>query len=636
MLLKKYQFFFIFVFLFVLAPLFNFHQIVEFLGVSSLLFCMIIIASSSTTAFPKAIWRSLPDLDRSIFSMIVDTLSGKLRGSKETCKDSEDGRFYYSFKGIPYAEPPTGQLRFRDPVAVKPWKGVRDALAHGANCPQSDFITSSIGGSDDCLYLNVYTSAKSIGEGDGFESPPQRLRPTMVWIHGGGFMFGSGDDTLYGPDYFMTKDIVLVTINYRLGALGIHTDFYKRIILFSHIIVYYIVKIGTGFLNLEDELAPGNQGLKDQVLALKWIRDNIASFGGDPENVTIFGESAGGASVHYLSISPMAKGLFHKVISQSGVIFNPWARMPANSARKCVYKLCDKLGISTRDHKEIIDQLRSVDCLDIVRAQEQVLTPEEKASFLFPFGPGTDALSPEPFMARDPVELAAAQGVQLPLLLGHNTREGILFLRYCHNMDTFNGDLKKYLHPHAVELMKSYDLSSDDLKQVYFEDSRISQANRDKFLDLIGDLYFNEGIQRLAKVQVRVSSAPTYLYRFSYDSDVSALKAMLGALDIGGTSHGDELQKLFRARLMDTMLAGGLVKGSQAYKVMQRMIEMWVNFSATGRPTPEPSELVPIYWQPVNDGDVLRYMDIGSGLRMKVDLNLEQRFLSRRICQPKL
>ncbi|XP_033219251.1 juvenile hormone esterase-like [Belonocnema kinseyi] len=123
----------------------------------------------------------------------------------------------------------------------------------------------------------------------------------MVWIHGGGFVFGSGNADLYGPDFLVRKEIVLVTINYRIDVLG--------------------------FLNLGLETAPGNQGLKDQVMALKWVKDNISNFGGDPNNVTIFGESAGSASVHYLTQSALAKGLFHKAIAQSGTALNPWTHM---------------------------------------------------------------------------------------------------------------------------------------------------------------------------------------------------------------------------------------------------------------------------------------------------------------------
>lgn len=186
----------------------------------------------------------------------------------------------------------------QDPIPVKKWLGVRDATDFGPCCAQLEsFGDGNYKGSDDCLYLNVYK--KDLGN-NGVK------KATMVWIHGGAFIEGSGNDDWYGPDYLLRKDVVLVTVNYRLGIFGksgIKTCSTKINLLFFSI----------GFLNLDDEVAPGNQGLKDMVLALKWVRENIGHFGGDADNVTIFGESAGGAAIHYLTISPLAKGSIPKI-----------------------------------------------------------------------------------------------------------------------------------------------------------------------------------------------------------------------------------------------------------------------------------------------------------------------------------
>uniref|UniRef100_A0A1B0GHN1 Carboxylic ester hydrolase n=1 Tax=Lutzomyia longipalpis TaxID=7200 RepID=A0A1B0GHN1_LUTLO len=196
---------------------------------------------------------------------IIHTNTGWLQGTTESC-----GLFcsYYSFKGIPYAAPPTGQNRFRAPRPHPGWSGTRDASEHGASCPANSRLNRIE--SEDCLFLNIY-SQDLVGR-----------RAVMVWIHGGGFDFGNGDSFTYGPDHIVDDNVVMVTINYRLGALG--------------------------FLSTGDHHATGNYGLKDAVMALRWIRDNIANFGGDPDNVTIFGESAGGAAVHYLLLSPSARG----------------------------------------------------------------------------------------------------------------------------------------------------------------------------------------------------------------------------------------------------------------------------------------------------------------------------------------
>jgi para-nitrobenzyl esterase len=216
---------------------------------------------------------------------VVKTKSGNIEGS------FEDG--LYIFKGIPYAEPPVGPLRWMPPQPVKPWNGIRPVKKYGAIAPQTvmpigPFVQVPQPQSEDCLFLNVWTP--------GLDNAK---RPVMVWIHGGAFTIGSGSDPMYDSVVLLKRgNIVLVTINYRLGMLG--------------------------FLRLKDATggktpATGNEGLMDQVVALKWVKENIASFGGDPDNVTVFGESAGGMSIGFLMAMPSAKGLFQKGILESGV-----------------------------------------------------------------------------------------------------------------------------------------------------------------------------------------------------------------------------------------------------------------------------------------------------------------------------
>ncbi|XP_043287111.1 pyrethroid hydrolase Ces2a-like isoform X2 [Venturia canescens] len=198
---------------------------------------------------------------------IVQVKEGKLKGF---IAKNHDGGEYFAFRGIPFAEPPIGQLRFKDPKKPKPWSGIRDARESGRKSLQYDAILGGGNtGDEDCLYLDVATASLS------------GKKPVMVWIHGGGFVLGGPHTDVYGPDYLIKHDIVYVAIAYRLGCLG--------------------------FLNLDLPEASGNQGLKDQVAALKWVKENIEAFGGDAGNITIFGESAGSASVHYLTLSPLAK-----------------------------------------------------------------------------------------------------------------------------------------------------------------------------------------------------------------------------------------------------------------------------------------------------------------------------------------
>src|SRR5215471_6603270 len=213
-----------------------------------------------------------------------------------------------SFKGIPFAAPPVGDLRWRAPQPVVPWQGVRQCDAFGLECPQAPYPAGSMYSyppqkqSEDCLYLNVWTAAKS---GD--------KRPVMVWIHGGALTRGSGSNRVYDGTQFAKKGVVLVTLNYRLGPLGYlaHPE-----------------------LSAESpNHSSGNYGVLDQIAALQWVQKNIAAFGGDPSQVTIAGESAGSWSVNTLVASPLAKGLFIRAIGQSGGRFSATPRLSGDGGR---------------------------------------------------------------------------------------------------------------------------------------------------------------------------------------------------------------------------------------------------------------------------------------------------------------
>ncbi|XP_077979664.1 fatty acyl-CoA hydrolase precursor, medium chain-like [Glandiceps talaboti] len=249
------------------------------------------------------------------------------------------------FRGIPYAEPPVGDLRFRKPVKKEPWEGVFNATQFGVSCPQNAYGDNWMGSilpsdeqDEDCLQLNVYAPTY-------FD--PDEPYAVMIWIHGGGYVSGQG--MLYESSFLTGfHDVVVVTINYRLGALG--------------------------FITTTDEHLPGNYGLFDQIEALEWIKENIGEFGGDPDRITIFGESAGGFSCSILSHTHYTRGknLFHRAISQSGTIY-PGILLPNDVAEHWAYELGEIIGCESDTSEELAKCLREIPYEDFVEAQRGML-----------------------------------------------------------------------------------------------------------------------------------------------------------------------------------------------------------------------------------------------------------------------
>nr|CAD7412292.1 unnamed protein product [Timema cristinae] len=268
---------------------------------------------------------------------------GTLRGASQT---TVSGTIYHRFLGIPYAKPPVGNLRFRSPQPPENWNGTRDAVEFGSNCRQEGGI-----GEEDCLFINIFTPQLPNNSAD------TELLPVMVWFHWGAFVTGNGDIT---PGHLIDKRVLFVPINYRVNVFG--------------------------FLSLQGADVSGNAGLKDQVAALSWVKNNIAHFGGDPDSVTIFGGSAGGASVHYHVLSPLSSGLFHRAISESGSALNPWAFTP--DTQSYAFRLGSNLGLETDSAQELADFLRTVPGEQLSEAVDTLLTKEETVKLLtYPFLP---------------------------------------------------------------------------------------------------------------------------------------------------------------------------------------------------------------------------------------------------------
>ncbi|MEJ2679314.1 MAG: carboxylesterase family protein, partial [Gemmatimonadota bacterium] len=423
------------------------------------------IAGALALALARCAGPSTPDLVR------VD--AGQLRG---TVSDS-----VARFKGIPYAAPPVGPLRWRPPQPVQPWSGTRDATKYGDLCMQDiNPDDNGVGpgpASEDCLTLNVWAPVDHAG------AP----LPVMVWIHGGGYVNGSGTATLYDGTRLAKQGVVVVTINYRLGRFG----------FFAH-----------PALTKENPDGPlGNYGLMDQIAALKWVRRNITAFGGDSADVTIFGESAGGGSVLRLMISPMARGLFGKAVVESGLGRERMARLDTTnaiglpSAEAAGKAFMDALGDTSSDPA----QLRAMPAADILSGGDPNL-----------FAGGGPIIDGK-VLTMD-VDQAFAKGIEakVPLIIGTNSLEFPVF-------DENSPLFKEVVTFSPQERRKAIAVYGG--LQPYRE-------------HIVSDLLFTEPARYLARRHA-ANGEPVYLYRLSVVSP-SVRDRFKGAV------HASERQYVFR------------------------------------------------------------------------------------------
>nr|AJP62564.1 carboxylesterase [Oxya chinensis] len=505
---------------------------------------------------------------------VVRTRQGALRG---TSRSSSEGRAFHAFYNIPYAKPPVGPLRFRSPQPPDSWTHIRDATTRGPICTQHTSIMRgpSPAGAEDCLYLNVFTPQVKHTE----------PLPVMFWIHGGGWIDGSANG--YEPDFLMNHDVVLVTINYRLGPLG--------------------------FLSTEDEASPGNFGLKDQVAALKWVRENIEAFGGDPGSVTIFGESAGGASVHYLMLSPLSRGLFHRAISQSGVSQTPWG-MPLPGGLQKAQKVATLVGCPTEPSAALVDCLRNVDDYTIVNTTYQFT--EWFFSPIIPFRPAVEGEGEDSFLPKHPLDLKPHTAV--PWLIGATRDEGYLFAAAFITNKQLLEDLKQdgdRLFPKSLSYDGAplADFITKKIKDFYFSNGELSVS---KLSEMYSDGLFIWNADEA--VRNYKDTAPVYYYLLSYKGKYRMSKVFGGGdLDLG-VAHGDDLFYLFSDNPYYPT-SGSMPQ--KDYEIVQTMTKLWTNFAKTGNPTPDND---PVHWPRVTSDGELEYLDIGEQLQVKRGLFQER------------
>ncbi len=453
---------------------------------------------------------------------LADTTQGRLLGMH-----SEQAPAVKVFKGIPYAAPPVGQARWRPPQAAAGWTGERRADTFGPDCMQQPYPEGSFFyrparlSSEDCLYLNVWTAAE-----------PEESRPVMVWLHGGALTRGSGAIDTYDGSSLAQKDVVLVTINYRLGVFG----------YFAH---PELVAESPAF-------SAGNYGILDQIQALQWVQDNIAAFGGDPDNVTVFGESAGAWSVHFLTASPLAEGLFDKAIAQSGARLDPRVELDRQgsagaSATAAGVQLASQLGADS------LSDLRAMPA-------RQLLDSAADAGFR------TDGIVDGWVIPEQPYQMFS-QGRQnkVPVLVGFNSEEGT-------TLGAANA-LPDSAEAYEARIQSIYGDLADMILDVYPSDDI-----RRSILDNYRDSAFGWNMVTWANLTRNVDEQ-AFLYFFTHRPP-GPMAQQLGAY------HAAEIAYVFNN--VHTLRNQ---PSAMDYRLADIMSDYWVNFahhgvpSAPGQPT---------------------------------------------------
>lgn len=507
-----------------------------------------------------ASFRSSDSIDLRVDPLVI-TSKGLIRGLR-----ANDGD-YSMFLGIPF-----GNVDPQNPFGLStpypPFESTFNAYHDTTKCPQ--IFNNTAVGSLDCLQLNVYVPNIA---------STQETLPVLVWIHGGAFAYGFAGRYYYGPRHIVKHNVILVTINYRMGPYG--------------------------FMCLNTPTIPGNQGLKDQLLALKWVKDNINTFGGDPNQITLSGESAGAASVDLHLLSPHDK-LYNKVIMQSGtsltpLVFNDWNL-------DAPIQLAVHLGFETDNTDDALAFLASTDP-SLVIAATNALGLE--------FYPCVEKKFPdaEMFIENHPVNLRAPNKVvNTPILIGFNSNE-MLFLYgnknedYFANLnDVFRDRIKLYFDFGDDE--DTLNNASRIVRNFFIGDEDINIDAKQDLIDFDSDLSFIRPTVASIENYMAQNSGDIFLYMFSYSGKLNFVKNVLNFTG-EGAAHADELGYLFQqeySRFFDVTPDDQLI--------IDRVTTLWTNFVKYSNPTPEVTDLLPIKWLPVTEQS-LNYLNIDAEMKLQ-------------------
>nr|XP_033321839.1 venom carboxylesterase-6-like [Megalopta genalis] len=496
----------------------------------------------------------------------VSTISGPVVGYRKSG--------YNAYEGIPYARPPVKKLRFRPPKPAKRWRLELNATQKAADCVQNRWTENGyqVVGKEDCLYLNVYVRPQLI---------TKPILPVMVWFQGG--VYSSGNEV--DESLLMKANIALVVVNYRVGPLG--------------------------FLSTGDYVVPGNMGLKDQSMALLWVSDNIAFFGGNPKSVTIFGLNSGAASVHYHYMSPLSAGLFHRGISISGVALDSWSQ--TEHAREKALRLGALLNCSTESSHCLVKCLRK-------RSVELILkTVAEIWLWLHnpfvPFGPVVEKQKCQhPFINATPIEIMTRGDLlDVPWIASITSGEGLYpaaeFVANDVLLKQLNDnwqDIAPYLLDYNDTLPPSQQKEvALKIRQHYLGSKQISSQTVEPLIQLIGDRLSAVNFEKAARLQAKVNKSPVWTYYYSYRATHSGSELISHSNKNFGVTPGDDIGLILDPVLSDIKLLQLKDKTMQA-----KIFELYTSFAILGVPKIGLSK-----WKQVDPRDVsFNYLNIKNPL----------------------
>ncbi|KAM3967148.1 juvenile hormone esterase [Aphomia sociella] len=507
---------------------------------------------------------------------VIQTADGPVRGFIEKTGHQK----LYKFKSIPYGKPPIGPLRFLPPIPIEPWTDEIDCTQE-TPIPMHYFF-ENLTGSEDCLYIEIQTP----------NIKPCKPLPIMFWINSSNFSFWLYD--FWDPSTITNEDVIFVTCSFRLGPFG--------------------------FLSLNDCTAPGNCGLKDIILALKWVQRNIGYFGGDPGKVTLCGSGSGGSIVHLMILSPMAKGLFHKGIIQSASALNTWS-MTLNPSL-ATNKLCQQLGIKKTETHEIIDELCSLSSTEIMEAFYYLclntLNTPNNDMFDAVFKPCVedDIEGHSAFLTKTPIMMIKSGNFnKVPFIIGSNNAEASI-LEYCES-DFYKNNLEKFNNNVGLLVPRSLCIEENKTKIVgqqilnfYLGDfDTLTDKTRRQFLQMLSDYYFLYYVNKTVRLHSQYANeCPIFYYVLNCIGEWQ-VPDCLEFLNSSG--HFTELGFIFHIKNESKICKGS--RDSQITK--SRVVNMWINFIKHGNPTPNHDDpLLQVTWDPVENEDRVNYINIGTDI----------------------